>query len=606
MPESEGSKEEYEGEESNEEIYLVTDDKGLVLGVYDSIGRATLTTVSKNRKVTKYEINKESSALAKVTLPLPCWKVVGLFFLLPIFIAYVTFVEIEDQRLVIKALNVTSDPIAWFPAKSKGPGHFLRESEQLKAYHPVVFIPGIVSSGLEVWAGQKCATKNFRERFWGQASMLQKILTDRKCWMKHMSLDQSTWNDPRNIKLRAAQGLSAADFFVTGYYVWGKVIEAFAAVGYEENVNMYMASYDWRLPCKIMEDRDKYFTRLRAQIELMYKMNEQHRVVVIGHSMGASVWLYFQSWVTSAHQSGGNGGKDWVEKYIESFVNIGGALLGAPKTLPTVLSGEMRDTAEMGHIGRLLQPSLFPKKDIVGFFRSLGSLPMLFPKDWSRPVFHFNTTGLFNADDALGTLFPQEVPEYMELVSQYYELNAIGKKLSKAGVNPKWWSNTLLSPLARAKTTKIYCLYGVGKPTEVAYKYSDPPHAAVDFQNNANGFKNGVLNEDGDGTVPLRSLGLVCASSHGWNGTTPLNPGGSPVVLKEYKHKPMFGLLQGGGKSADHVDIMGNTELLQDLVRIVTKKTSPKVKNRIYSNILQEAKAHKGWGTVSEAWYQLW
>ena len=50
MPESEGSKEEYEGEESNEEIYLVTDDKGLVLGVYDSIGRATLTTVSKNRK----------------------------------------------------------------------------------------------------------------------------------------------------------------------------------------------------------------------------------------------------------------------------------------------------------------------------------------------------------------------------------------------------------------------------------------------------------------------------------------------------------------------------------------------------------------------------
>ena len=174
MPESEGSKEEYEGEESNEEIYLVTDDKGLVLGVYDSIGRATLTTVSKNRKVTKYEINKESSALAKVTLPLPCWKVVGLFFLLPIFIAYVTFVEIEDQRLVIKALNVTSDPIAWFPAKSKGPGHFLRESEQLKAYHPVVFIPGIVSSGLEVWAGKNVQPKISESGFGGRHRCFRK------------------------------------------------------------------------------------------------------------------------------------------------------------------------------------------------------------------------------------------------------------------------------------------------------------------------------------------------------------------------------------------------------------------------------------------------
>ena len=45
----------------------------------------------------------------------------------------------------------------------------------------------------------------------------------------------------------------------------------------------------------------------------------------------------------------------------------------------------------------------------------------------------------------------------------------------------------------------------------------------------------GVHLSDGDGTVPLISLGLMCRK--GWAPGSPLNPSGMRVVTREYKHK---------------------------------------------------------------------
>lgn len=43
------------------------------------------------------------------------------------------------------------------------------------------------------------------------------------------------------------------------------------------------------------------------------------------------------------------------------------------------------------------------------------------------------------------------------------------------------------------------------------------------------------LSPDGDGTVPLLSLGALCAG--GWK-TKRLNPSGLEVVVREYPHNP--------------------------------------------------------------------
>jgi hypothetical protein len=44
------------------------------------------------------------------------------------------------------------------------------------------------------------------------------------------------------------------------------------------------------------------------------------------------------------------------------------------------------------------------------------------------------------------------------------------------------------------------------------------------------------LSPDGDGTVPLLSLGALCAG--GWR-TQRLNPAGLPVVIREYPNNPV-------------------------------------------------------------------
>ena len=46
---------------------------------------------------------------------------------------------------------------------------------------------------------------------------------------------QSTGLDPEGVALRASEGLSAVDFLMPGYFVWGKIIEALADVGYDTN-----------------------------------------------------------------------------------------------------------------------------------------------------------------------------------------------------------------------------------------------------------------------------------------------------------------------------------------------------------------------------------
>eukprot|EP00976_Prorocentrum_cordatum_P091927 1188714-Prorocentrum_minimum.AAC.1 len=56
--------------------------------------------------------------------------------------------------------------------------------------------------------------------------------------------------------------LEAVDYVLPGYNVWGQIIESLAAIGYD-NSNVYSMSYDWRLSLAMLEERDKYFTRLK-------------------------------------------------------------------------------------------------------------------------------------------------------------------------------------------------------------------------------------------------------------------------------------------------------------------------------------------------------
>lgn len=52
----------------------------------------------------------------------------------------------------------------------------------------------------------------------------------------------------------------------------------------------------------------------------------------------------------------------------------------------------------------------------------------------------------------------------------------VGQWLTRTGCCPCLgrWTNPLRSPLPRSKRMKVFCLYGVGKPTERAYHFASP------------------------------------------------------------------------------------------------------------------------------------
>ncbi len=103
----------------------------------------------------------------------------------------------------------------------------------------------------------------------------------------------------------------------------------------------------------------------------------------------------------------------------------------------------------------------------------------------------------------------------------------------------------------------------------------------------------GVQTADGDGTVPLISLGLMCHK--GWRSAA-LNPGGMRVVTREFKHQPVsvYRDVRGGPSTADHVDILGNTALLADLLHIAAGATG-ELQDEVHSDIARIAAAVPLW-----------
>lgn len=240
---------------------------------------------------------------------------------------------------------------------SDPPGVKLRK-EGLRARHPVVFVPGIVTGGLELWEGHHCADGLFRKRLWG--GTFGEVYKRPLCWVEHMSLDNESGLDPPGIRIRPVTGLVAADYFAPGYFVWAVLIANLARIGYEEKT-MYMAAYDWRLSFQNTEVRDQTLSRIKSNIELLVATNGGNKVVVIPHSMGVLYFLHFMKWVEAPTPVGGGGGEDWCAKHIKAVMNIGGPFLGVPKAVSGLFSAEAKDVA----VARAIAPGVLDS-DFLG------------------------------------------------------------------------------------------------------------------------------------------------------------------------------------------------------------------------------------------------
>ena len=591
---------------------------------------------------------------------------------------------------------------------SPSPGAQARAAGR-KPHHPVVIVPGFISSGLELWEGHDCGRHFFRQRMWGTPAMARAYFADRACWMQHMRLDPKTGLDPSGIKLRAVTGLEAVDWFVPGYFVWGKVIESLGDVGYDPN-SIHAATFDWRLSPEQLERRDGYFTRLKHSVETLVEIHGVP-VALLAHSYGDQLVRYFLNWVeTTKAEGGGGGGPDWTSRHVGVYVDIAGPMLGIPKTIPSLLSGEMRDTAILGQLESVLGLGQNPLGGLVAgtlstvatTFRTWGSLWAMLPRGgvdiWgaddalgapddvtrapdetsaaevganeteeardeksarhfravrASPLRHFlsvreetedeaawdpnddaNDAGRVSEEarveklseklsvtasarllfDRVGAEHPANLREYRDVILGSDGADAAKSETKKNMSSATRFGDPLVSPLPRAPGLQIFCAYGVGKPTERAYHYvrrsgpasAERPYALdVKATRNAEDIDKGVALTDGDGSIPLVSLGYVCAEAWRARGAkfgkknasdafvTRLNPGGAVVKIREYPHRALGvwnGGLQEGPGSGDHVNIMGNHEMIRDVVEAVTGHGG-EIEERVHSGVFELAAA---------------
>ncbi|KAK4953458.1 phospholipid:diacylglycerol acyltransferase [Elasticomyces elasticus] len=448
----------------------------------------------------------------------------------------------------------------------------------------------------------------------GSWTMMRALVLDQASWKKHIMLDKETGLDPPGIKLRAAQGFDATDFFITGYWIWNKILENLASIGYDPT-NAFTAAYDWRLAYHHLEVRDQYFTRLKNYIEVAQKTSGL-KPVLVSHSMDGQVLFYFMKWVE--HKDHGNGGPRWVEDHIDSWINISGSMLGTAKDMPAVLSGEMKDTAQLNAAAVYGTEKFLSREDRVEIFQSWPGLSSMIPKGgtaiwgnmtWAPDDIYANnhTYGPFisfkppwsstltprqnlTMSQSLDFLLENSQDWYSDMIHQSYS-HSIAHTAKEVEINehrPQAWVNPLEARLPKAPSMKIYCFYGIGKPTERAYLYKEGQsfrqaskdskiNITIDTSFNTGSpplgtpeVDHGVIFGEGDGTVNILSTGYICSKP--WRNIKRYNPSGIKITTREMLHEPDSYSPRGGPNTGDHVDILGRASLNDLILRIAGGK----------------------------------
>ncbi|PKS07092.1 hypothetical protein jhhlp_005690 [Lomentospora prolificans] len=518
---------------------------------------------------------------------------------------------VKDYRDLLKGERDMLDSYEAFSVGLKA------QAEGLSAHHPMIMIPGVISTGLESWGTANISRSYFRKRLWGSWTMMTALVMDKESWKKHIMLDKTTGLDPPSIKLRAAQGFDATDFFITGYWIWNKIFENLASIGYDPT-NAFTAAYDWRLSYPNLEVRDRYFTKLKSYLETSLETSET-KAVLVSHSMGSQVLFYFFHWVASEY--GGKGGDDWVERHVDSWINISGCMLGAVKDVTAILSGEMRDTAQLNAFAVYGLEKFLSREERAELFRAMPGISSMLPIGgnavWGdaqgapddQPGQNFTYGSFLNfrdepeatrpsrnltVNEAMDYLLTTTDPWYRDMIKRSY---SHGIAHSKAEVDenendPRKWINPLETRLPLAPSLKIYCFYGVGKPTERGYYYRAPEkpglsrlNITIDTTLTTEGVDHGVIMGEGDGTVNLLSTGYMC--NRGWQ-MKRYNPAGSKITVVEMPHEPERFNPRGGPKTADHVDILGRQTLNELIIKVAAGKGDT-IENYVVSNIVNYA-----------------
>eukprot|EP00922_Rhytidocystis_sp_ex-Travisia-forbesii_P015073 GHVS01022526.1.p1 GENE.GHVS01022526.1~~GHVS01022526.1.p1 ORF type:complete len:601 (-),score=138.26 GHVS01022526.1:301-1950(-) len=165
-------------------------------------------------------------------------------------------------------------------------------------------------------------------------------------------------------------------------------IKAFKSVGYSDGVNLAGRPFDWRLPLwQVVYRGSEWAERTKLIVEELYVQNNNRKVVIIAHSLGTLMALYFLNTIVA---------QPWKDRYIDSFVSIGGVYGGSFKVVKALLSG-YNDPVSFD-LWNVINISLVPADLLKHVHRTMGSMyslapnPQVFGKDFVVATVPRNTT----------------------------------------------------------------------------------------------------------------------------------------------------------------------------------------------------------------------
>ena len=111
------------------------------------------------------------------------------------------------------------------------------------------------------------------------------------------------------------------NFFICRYFV--NIVETLLPLGYSRGSTVRGAPYDFR---RAPNEHADFFVSFKTLVETTYRDANETKVVLIVHSMGGPMMLYFL-----ARQS-----QAWKDKYIGTMVSLSGAWGGSLKAVKVI------------------------------------------------------------------------------------------------------------------------------------------------------------------------------------------------------------------------------------------------------------------------------
>lgn len=330
---------------------------------------------------------------------------------------------------------------------------------------PVILVPGDGGSQIEAKLNKPSTVHYICDKvtndyfsLWLNLELLVPVVID--CWVDNIKLvydnvTRKTTNQP-GVEIRVpgfgdsfpVEWLDPTKASAGSYFK--DIGEALVAIGYERNVSLRGAPYDFRKgPSESLE----YFDNVKRLVEETYEKNSKKKVIFIVHSMGGPMTNLFLQRQSQA----------WKDKYVQSMISLSGAFAGSVKTLKVFVTGD-----DLGVF--VLSESVLKEMQITS-----PSLTWLMPN-----VGVWKDTVLVSTE------------------SKNYSLSNIRDFFEDIDYMVGWEMRRDQEPYISLEPpgVEIHCLYGVGVPTisKLTYKPGKFP-ASPSFEYGG-----------GDGTVNLESL----------------------------------------------------------------------------------------------------